>query len=210
MRPLYLGPYTPAEASTTAFNAQGFTSTGAATAPTTTATTDSLAHKVTLTSPSQASLAGITFTLVGTDPDGHDISDSFIGPASASTVTSTKFFKTLTTIQPSATMGVLTLAVGISVLSISPTIALTNSPAAAGMTVAVTGTINYTVYETFSNVFVHNANTVSTTITALASKSANTSGNASVSATGVLLLVNSVTAPATFTIWLNQNSSGLA
>jgi hypothetical protein len=197
-------------ASTTAFNAQGFTSTGAATAPTTTSTSDGLAHYVTLTSPVQATLAGINFTIVGTDPDGHDISDTIAGPASASTVTSTKFFNTVATIQPSATMGALTLAVGIAVTAITPTIALTNSAAAAGMTVAVTGTVNYTMYETFANVYVHNANTVSTAITALTSKTANTSGNASVSATGVILLINSVTASATVTVWLNQNSSGLA
>jgi len=209
MRPIVLGPYTPAVALTTAFNAQGFTSTGAATAPTTTSTSDGLAHYVTLTSPAQATLAGINFTIVGTDPDGHDISETIAGPASASTVTSTKFFKTITTIQPSATMGVLTLAVGIAVTAISPTIALTNSPATAGMTVAVTGTINYTVYETFSNVYVHSANSVSTPITALTTKTANTSGSTTVSATGVLLLVNSVTAGGTFTIWLNQNSAGL-
>jgi hypothetical protein len=210
MRPMTLGPYTPAVASTTAFNAQGFTSTGVATAPTTTSTTDGLAHYVTLTSPAQATLAGINFTIVGTDPDGHSISETIAGPASASTVTSTKFFKTVSTIQPSATMGALTLAVGIAVTAIAPTIALTNSSAAAGMTVAVTGTINYTMYETFANVYEHNATTVSTQITALASKTANTSGNASVSATGVILLINSVTASATITVWLNQNSSGLA
>ena len=210
MRPLYLGPFTPAVASTTAFNAQGFTSTGAAVAPTITATTDGLAHYVTLTSPSQASLAAVNFTILGTDPDGHDISDVVVGPASASTVTSVKFFKTITTIQPSATMGALTVAVGIAVTAIAPTIALTSSAAAAGMTVAVTGTINYTVYETFANVFVHNANTVSTPITALTAKTANTSGNAAVSATGVILLINSLSASATITVWLNQNSSGLA
>ena len=210
MRPITVGPYTPAVASTTAFNAQGFTSTGAATAPTTTSTTDGLAHYVTLTSPVQATLAGINFTIVGTDPDGHDISETIAGPASASTVTSTKFFKTVATIQPSATMGALTLAVGIAVTAITPTIPLTNSPAAASMTVAVTGTVNYTMYETFANVYVHTANSVSTAITALTSKTANTSGTAAVSATGVLLLVNSVTAGATVTIWLNQNSAGMA
>jgi len=210
MRPIKQGPFTPAVASTTALNAQGFTSTGAATAPTTTSTSDGLAHYVTLTSPIQASLAGINFTIVGTDPDGHSVSETIAGPASLATVTSTKFFKTVTTIQPSATMGALTLAVGIAVTAITPTIALTNSVAAAGMTVAVTGTINYTMYETFANVYEHDATTVSTQITALASKTANTSGNASVSATGVILLINSVTASATITVWLNQNSAGLA
>ena len=210
MRPIKQGPFTPAVASTTAFNAQGFTSTGAATAPTTTSTSDGLAHHVTLTSPSQASLAGINFTIIGTDADDHDVSEIIAGPASASTVTTIKWFKTITTIQPSATMGALTLAVGIAVTALTPTIPLTNSPAAAGMTVAVTGTINYTMYETFANVYEHAVGSVSTQITALASKTANTSGNASVSATGVLLLVNSVSAGATVTIWLNQNSAGMA
>jgi hypothetical protein len=210
MRPLKLGPYTPAEALTTAFNAQGFTSTGAATAPTTTTTSDGLAHYVTLTSPAQASLAGITFTIVGTDPDGHSISTTIAGPTSASTVTTTVFFKTIATIQPSATMGALTLAIGIAVTAILPTIPLTNSAAAAGMTVAVTGTVNYTMYETFANVYVHSSNSVSTPISALTAKVANTSGSAAVSATGVILLINSVTAGATVTVWLNQNSSGLA
>ena len=210
MRPITIGPYTPAVALTTAFNAQGFTSTGAATAPTTTATSDGLAHYVTLTSPAQATLAGVNFTIVGTDADGHAVTNTIAGPASASTVTSTVFFKTVTTIQPSATMGALTLAVGIAVTAITQTIALTNSPAAAGMTVAVTGTVNYSMYETFANVYEHDANSVSTTISALASKTANTSGSASVSATGVLLLINSVTASATVTVWLNQNSAGLA
>ncbi len=116
MRPIKLGPYTPAVASTTAFNAQTFNSTGAATAPTTTSTTDGLAHYVTLTSPAQATLAGITFTILGTDPDGHTITDTVTGPASASTTTSTKFFKTITTITPSATMGALVLSIGSAIM----------------------------------------------------------------------------------------------
>jgi hypothetical protein len=208
MRPITVGPYTPAVASTTAFNAQGFTSTGAATAPTTTTTTDGLAHYVTLTSPAQATLAGINFTIVGTDPDGHDISETIAGPASASTVTSTKFFKTITTIQPSATMGALVVSVGIAVTAITPTIALSaNSTAAAGMTVGITGTINYTAYETFADVFNHDPQSVSTQISALASKTANTSANCSVSATGTFVLVNSVTATATLTVYLNQGTS---
>jgi hypothetical protein len=66
------------------------------------------------------------------------------------------------------------------------------------------------MYETFANVYVHSANSVSTAITALTSKTANTSGTAAVSATGVILLINSVTASATVTIWLNQNSAGMA
>ena len=44
MRPVKIGTLTPLAASTTFFNAQSFTSTGAAVAPTTTSTTDGLAN----------------------------------------------------------------------------------------------------------------------------------------------------------------------
>ena len=211
MRPIKLGPNSPITALTTAFNAQTFNSTGSAKAPTTTATTDGLAHTVTLTAPSQATLAGVTFTIVGTDANGHDQTETgLVGPASGATVTSTKYFKTVTSIQPSATMGVLVVSVGISALSLSQTIPLdSRSVASAGMIVAVTGTINYTVNETFADVFDNNVIPPFIAITALTSKSANTLGSATVSATGVQLLVNSVTNSATYTIYLNQASSAL-
>ena len=212
MRPITLGPFTPAIASETAFNAQGFTSDGAAVAPTVTETTDGLAHLVTMTAPDQDSLAGVDFTIVGTSADGHALTDVLAGPAGLATVTSTNLFKTITTIQPSEDMGALTLSIGIDATAMSPTIALTNSVAAAGMTVAVTGTINYTMYETFCNVYEQNPSStdVSTAILALTSKDATTSANSSVSATGVLLVVNSFSEGATFTVYLNQSSAGLA
>jgi hypothetical protein len=75
------------------------------------------------------------------------------------------------------------------------------------MTVGITGTINYTAYETFADVFNHDPQSVSTQISALASKTANTSANCSVSATGTFVLVNSVTATATLTVYLNQGTS---
>ena len=211
MRPIKLGPISPITALTTAFNAQTFNSTGSAVAPITTATTDGLAHTVTLTSPVQSTLAGVTFTIVGTDADNHDQTETgLVGPASNSTVTSTKYFKTIATIKPSATMGALVVSVGISAVSLSQTIPLdSRSVASAGMTVAVTGTINYTVNETFGDVFDITGNPPFTAITALTAKTANTSGITTVSATGVQLVTNSVTNSATYTIYLNQASSAL-
>lgn len=212
MRPIKLGPLSPITALTTAFNAQTFTSTGAATAPTTTATSDSLAHQVTFTSPVQATLAGITFTIVGTDADGNVQTETGItGPASASTVTSTKYFKTVATVQPSATMGGLVVAIGIAAPSLSQTIPIVfRSPSAAAMTVTVTGTINFTVQETVANVFsAYPATLPFTAITALSSKTAQTSGTATIGATGVQVLTNSVTNGATYTLYLSQ-SEGMA
>jgi hypothetical protein len=210
MRPIEAGPFSPITALATAFNAQGFTSTGAAVAPTTTATTDLLAHSVTLVAPVQATLAGVTFTLVGTDADGHPQSESgLVGPASGATVTSTKFYKTLTSIQPSATMGALTVSVGISAVSLSPTMVLDRrSVAAAAAVVEVnSGTINYTGYETFGNVFSLADNPVSVANAAFTAKTGTVASSLTNGCTGFIVLTNSVTNGAQYTIYVNQGCS---
>lgn len=212
MRPIKLGPLAPITALTTAFNAQTFTSTGAAVAPTTTATTDSLAHLVTLTSPVQATLAGVTFTLVGTDADGNAQTETgLVGPASASTVTSAKHFKTLTSVQPSATMGGLVVSIGIAAESISQCLPLEwRSIAAAAMTVDISGTINFTVEETYANPWSAAQELLPwVAITAFSSKTVDTSGGATVAAQAVRLKVNTVTDGATFTWYISQAGGSL-
>lgn len=209
MRPIQLGPYSPITALTTAFNAQTFNSTGAATAPTTTATTDGLAHLVTLTSPVQATLAGITFTIVGTDANDMAQTETGItGPASNSTVTSTKHFKTIATIQPSATMGALVVSVGVAAESVGPMIPLEwRSIAAAAMTVKVTGTINFTVEETYANPYRNaHADCPWVAVTALSAKAATTSSTVTVGDQAVRLKTNTVTNGATLTWYITQSS----
>lgn len=207
MRPIKLGSFSPITALTTAFNAQTFTSTGAATAPTTTATTDLLAHLVTLTSPVQATLAGITFTLVGTDADGNTLTETgLVGPASASTVTSTKHFKTLTSVQPSATMGGLVVSIGVAAESVSQTLPLEwRSNAAAAMTVDISGTINFTVEETYANPYsVAGESLPWVAISALSAKTADTSAVSTVGSQAVRLKTNTVTNGATWTWYVTQ------
>ena len=106
MRPVKIGPLTPSDTSTVWFNPASLTSTGAAVAPLQTSTLDNLAHIITLTAPVQASLAAIAFTVVGTDAAGNPQTEVIAaGPVSGATVNSTKFFLSVLTIQPSATMG---------------------------------------------------------------------------------------------------------
>lgn len=201
MRPIKLGPYSPITALTTAFNAQTFTSTGAATAPTTTATSDGLAHQVTLVSPVQATLAGVTFTIVGTDADGNAKTETGLtGPASNSTVTSTGYFKTVTSIQPSATMGGLVVSVGIAAPSLTPTIPLEwRSIVAAQHQVEISGTINYSMQETLDKLFNASADTLSwsAATSAFSAKTATVTGQGLVGATGARVLINTVTNGAT-------------
>lgn len=209
MRPIKI-PLVPKTANTTCFNAQTFTSTGAATAPTTTVTDDGLAHQVTLISPVQGTLAGVTFTIVGTDCDGNALTESGItGPASNSTVTSTKYFKTVATIQPSATMGGLVVSVGTAAPSLSQTVPLDGrSISPAFHDVDVSGTVNFTVLETFENVYSANPSTLdfSSYTTGLSAKTATTGAAGQVPAQAARILINSVTNGAVVTWRIAQAS----
>lgn len=203
MRPIKVGPFSPITALTTAFNAQTFNSTGAATAVTTPATTDLLAHQVTLTSPVQATLAGITFTITGTGNDGNVKTETgLVGPASNATVTSTGYFKTITSIQPSATMGALVVSVGIAAPSLLPALPLEwRSIVGAQHQVEITGTIDYTMQETLDTIGNASSDTLSwsSMSSAFSAKTATVVGQGIVGATGARVLVNTVTNGATLT-----------
>ena len=206
MRPIQL-LFSPKTANTTCFNAQTFTSTGAATAPSTLVTDDGLAHLVTFISPVQATLAGITFTIVGTDANGMSLTETGItGPASNSTVTSTKHFKSIVTVTPSATMGGLVVSIGTAAESICPMIPLEwRSVAAAAITVAVTGTVNFTLYETYANPFANQVESCPwVSVAALAAKTSTTSSTVTVGDQAVRLMINTVTNGATLTLYITQ------
>ena len=207
MRPIKTATYSPITALTTAFNAQTFNSTGAATAVTTSATTDGLAHTVTLVAPVQATLAGVTFTIVGTDADGNAQTETGItGPASGATVTSTKYFKTISTIQPSATMGALVVSVGISAVSASPSIPVERrSISPALLDVDITGTINFTLNETFDDIFRAAPSTLRwVALSAFTAKATDITGAGTVGSAGVQIITNSVTNGATYTLYISQ------
>lgn len=104
---------------------------------------DGLAHQLNLTSPDN--ISAITLTVTGTDADDNVITEAITGP-SATTVESTKFFKTVTGIAASATLGANTLDVGWVDEAVSPTIPLDwrrNVP--SNYFLDVTGTINVDV-----------------------------------------------------------------
>ena len=212
MRPVKIGTLTPSDTSTVWFNPNGFTSTGAAVAPLQTSTLDDLAHRVTLTAPTQASLAAIAFTVVGTDAAGNPQTEVIAaGPASGATVSGAKFFLSVLTIQPSATMGGLLLSVGLLAEAIGQWINLENTMSAPMVMVNVTGTINYTVLQTPANIF----DEVGTVYTALGVAIPNMSAvtaqvlaNGGESCRAIMLRINSFTAGATITAHINNSGGG--
>ena len=141
----------PANASLTGFASNV---TGAAFTITTTATSDGLAHQVSIRNDSATDHSGKTVTLVGTDADGRAQTEAVTGPGTSATVESTKYFKTLTSATPSATIGADTFDIGWVDEVASQTIPLnwrSNTPALVH--VVVTGTINYDIEATLQDIY---------------------------------------------------------
>jgi hypothetical protein len=152
---------------------------------------------VTLTAPVQATLAGVTFTITGLDSDGTAKSEAgIVGPASGATVSSTTYFSSITSITPSATMGALVLAVGMTAVAITPTMVIEYRSIVAAMhDIDITGTINFTMQESFENLFNVRDETADwgAYTAAFATKTATASGQGQVGAFGCRILINSVT-----------------
>lgn len=199
--------YTPNAASTTRFGT-GFTGVGPFTMTNTT-TLDTLAHLVSLTS--AANLSGITMTLTGTDTDGKAMTEAVTGP-NANTVYSTKYFKTLTSITASSTLGASTMDVGIKDAAVLPTwpVDYKQNPVSVGLGITLTGTINVTVQHTFDDVFdntIVDGSRVWLNHASLASKTANSDGNYSAPIRATRLLINSLTNGATIKFTIIQGNS---
>ena len=197
MRPKLIS-YTPA-----ALDADGFKNdaTGATTTLTATSAADSLAHKVTIAS--AANLAAITFTLTGTDPDGKAQTEAVTGPNN-STVTSTKYFLTLTAVTFSATLGANTADIGWAAAAVSKTYPIDRYAANAfSLDVQVTGTINMTIQETLANVQSESGYLTSfSAVSALTGITGNTKSQLMAKCSAFRLLVNAVTAGATVSIYM--------
>lgn len=199
-------------------NLTGFASnvTGATFTLTATSSGDGLAHQVSIKNDTANDHSGKTVTLVGTDPDGYALTEVVTGPGVSATVESTGYFLTLTSATPSATIGADTFDIGWVDEVSTKTIPLDwRSITAAAINVDVTGTIDFTVQQTFDDVQRPGsaaqsayANSQWTNITALAAKTADTTSTASVGATAIRLLVNSYTDTAEIQMNVNQPNDG--
>jgi hypothetical protein len=108
------------------------------------APTDGVAHQLSITSTDD--ISDLTITLTGTDADDKPISEEVTGPNNT-TVESTSYFKTLTGVSASATLGSETMDIGWVDEAVSATHPLNyNSAVPAGLYRAiVTGTIDFDV-----------------------------------------------------------------
>jgi len=154
---------------------------------------DDLAHVLNLTS--TANLSGITITLVGTDADGNTLTESRVGPNN-NTVQTTAYFLTLTSVTAGATLGANTMDIGWVDEVMTKTHPLNWRGAEAATYAAnVTGTMNYSVQESFDDIqnVTNPAQRVWHSLSALASKTADLASVGTVNATAVRLITTSYT-----------------
>ena len=197
---------TPAAVSATGY-ATGVT--GAAFVLTATSSGDGVARQVSIFNTTANTHVGQTLTLVGTDADGAAQTEVITGPAGNATVISTKFYLTLTSVTPSATIGVDTFNIGWNGLWSTRTYPLNwHSPSACVVNVGLTGTCTYTVQQCFINTLTPTADPAQlagwTNITGLASQTASVNGAATIGATGIRLTTASYTTGAVLVLTTNQ------
>lgn len=181
---------------------------------TTTATSDGLAHQVSIRNDAAVDYSGQTFTLVGTDADGKAQTEAVTGPTQSATVESTKYYKTLTTITASgAGISTDTFDIGWVDEVASITYPLDRlSDYQANIHVDVTGTLNFTVQELWQNVYdlaEPQDDGVWINISALASKTADTSSQATRGATAIRIILNSYSSGAELQMYTNQPVSNV-
>ena len=165
---------------------------------------DDLAHIVTILGNAATNHSDKTFTLTGTDASGTAQTEDVTGPNGVATVSSTKYFLTLTGVVVVATTGADSFDFGWSGVMVAKPYPIDwRSPYAANVYVDISGTINFDIQQTFDNVLASETPSW-VAITALDSKTADTYGNPAVGATAVQLLVNSVSAGATIKISTSQ------
>lgn len=133
--------------------------TGASFTLTTTATTDGLAHKISVRNDSATDHSAKTLTFTGTDDNGQAISETINLPAANAVVQTTLFFKTIESpLVPSATIGADTMDIGIVAEFASvafPSGAYYGNLNIGTELVVVSGTpsvVNYGIDHTFSDV----------------------------------------------------------
>ncbi len=196
--------FTPADANLTGFASNV---TGATWTLTATAATDGLAHQVSIRNDTANSHSGKTALLTGTDQDGLPQTETVTLPGASATVESTKYFKTLTSIVPSATIGADTMDIGWVDEFISPTVGLDRNAGIVGVNVTLTGTINYTVKQTFNDIQTLNRSTIiwmDNDDSTLVGATTNKNGNYIASVIATQLVINSYSSGATINFNITQ------
>ena len=116
---------------------------------------DGLAHQVTIHGDAATNHSGKTAIITGLDAEGRTQTETIAAlPDGVATVTSTKYFKTITSVTPSATIGADTMDIGWNAVSETPTYPVDcYYEAAPNISITVGGSITYSISQTNSDIF---------------------------------------------------------
>lgn len=164
-----------------------------------TATTagDGCAHPVTILGNAVTNHSAKTFTVTGTDANGVAITEGIAGPNGVATVTTTKRFKTVTSVTVDSTTGADTFDIGWTSLASTPWIPLDirQCPFEVGIgAVLVSGTVNYDLEHTFDDVTTNATTQVAYNNATMAGKTASSDVGLTYPVRAVRLDINSHTA----------------
>jgi hypothetical protein len=154
---------------------------------------------------SAGDVSAVNFTVTGLDENGKSQTETITG-VTTTAVESTKYWSKITSIAADAAVAsnVFVGPVDESATKMYPID--WRSTEACNIHVDVTGTIDFTVQQTFANVLAGET-PVWTDITALAAKTADTTSTAAIGATAIRLKVNSYSSGAELQMYTSQVSS---
>lgn len=204
--------FTPSNESLTGFASNV---TGATFTLTANVVPDGLAHQVSVRNDAAIDHSAKTLTFTGTDADGKAQTETIAAPGVSATVETTKYYKTLTSVTVSASIGGDTFDIGWVDEIASRTIMLDSASDAPGalFQVDVTGTINYTIQVTASNrdlyVTQESWPWIATTTTGLFGATADKMGNlVEVGAVAARFITASYSSGATAAVYVSEPAVG--
>lgn len=171
--------------------------TGASWPLTVTTPGDGLGHLVTIKNDSVTDHSLKTALLTGTDANDKAQTETMALPNTSATTTSAKYFKTLTTVVPSATIGADTMDIGWSDDAVGPVVPLNHRAKNFNVSVGITVTdtnLDITMQQTLDNPYqsAPHVNCTWYANSSLTAKTANTLGTITSPVRAVRVLVNSV------------------
>lgn len=169
---------------------------------------DGLARQISITDLGADDQSGATYTVTGTDANNDSITDAITGPTASATVESAKYFKTITSIAIASPVAGSTVDIGTVDEIATQAIPLNYSRGAeASIAAKVTGTVNFTLQETFSNIHANTPDSVATWFSVMANKTADCRSKMTLHATGARVIVNSHSAGAEIEVTIVQDRS---
>jgi hypothetical protein len=164
---------------------------------------DGLAHRISITDAGASNQTTATYTVTGTDVFGNTVSEAITGPASTATVESTEYFYTVTSVTIANPVGGSTADMGtVDEIAYQPIPLNWRSEYGANVSVNVTGTLNFTVQETY--VDIQRQTPFWVDVTALASKTVDATSSTTVAATAYRFILNSYSSGAEAQVYITQ------